>query len=265
MKSLIPIALAVMTTSAAHGESLNLESGNGTHCSLDLHHQVTVGPGFIESRDSESSAPLFAYHAPDQLAVGDEGLILDEQQQALMLSYQQGLHSAGRDVTLISAEAMDIALDGVGIALATLAGAEDPDTQEFLASSEALRTKLLAEIQQPGDVYTFGGSWMEHAMGDTFERELEPQIEALAKKSAGAIAWHAMKAVFTGGASIERDAEIAAEAAEKAVEEKAERLEARASALCNQLSELDTLEKDVHKAIPELQGLDLVEVNSRSK
>ncbi|WP_428819976.1 DUF2884 family protein [Microbulbifer sp. MCCC 1A16149] len=265
MKHLLPFfAVAALSSSVALATEVHIDADNHSSCSVDLHQQVTVGPDFIETRGGDKGAPQIAYHAPDQLAVGDDGVILTPEQQALMQSYQQGLHSAGRDVSLIAADAMDIALDGVGIALSVLAGADDPDTQEFLSSSRALRTKLLVQTQRPGDVYTFGGSWIDHAMGESFERELEPQLEALAKKSAGKIAWHALKAAFTGGASIERDAELAAEKVEKVMEKKAERLEARAEGLCTQLLELDALETDLHRAIPELQGMELLEAKKSS-
>ncbi|WOX04352.1 DUF2884 family protein [Microbulbifer pacificus] len=248
----LPFAAQVQAT------EINLAGGDEHSCNVDIHQQITVGRDFMETRDEDDNQPLFAYHAPDQLAVGDTGLILDRRQQELMQSYQQGLHTAGRQVSEIAVEAMDIAMNGVGIALAVLAGPDSADTQEFLQSSEALREKLLAQTKKQGDVYTFGSPWVDDVFGETFERELEPQIEKLAAKSAGNIAWHAMKAVFTGGASIERDAEAAAEAAEAEVEKKAERLEARADALCLQLQALDELEVKLHQAIPALQGMELI-------
>ncbi|WP_105102294.1 DUF2884 family protein [Microbulbifer pacificus] len=249
---LLPLAAQVQAT------EINLAGGDDQNCKVDIHQHITVGSDFMEARDEDDHQPMFAYHAPDQLAVGDTGLVLDRQQQELMLSYQQGLHTAGRQVSEIAVDAMDIAMNGVGIALAVLAGPDNPDTQEFLQSSEALREKLLAQTKQQGDVYTFGSPWISDSFGETFERELEPQIEKLAMKSAGNITWHAMKAVFTGGASIERDAEAAAEAAEAAIEEKAERLETRADALCQQLQALDELEVQLHRAIPALQGMELI-------
>lgn len=249
---LLPLAAQVQAT------EINLAGGEDHSCNVDIHQQITVGPDFIEARDEDDNQPLFAYHAPDQLAVGDTGLVLNRQQQELMQTYQQGLHTAGRQVSQIAVEAMDIAMNGVGIALAALAGPDNPDTQEFLESSEGLREKLLAQTKQQGDVYTFGSPWISESFGETFERELEPQIEKLAMKSAGNIAWHAMKAVFTGGASIERDAEAAAEAAEAAIEMKAEKLEARADSLCQQLQALDELEVKLHQAIPALQGMELL-------
>lgn len=248
----LPFAAPVQAT------EFNLAAGEAHSCNVDIRQQLTVGPDFMEARDEDDNQPLFAYHAPDQLAVGDTGLELNRQQQELMQTYQQGLHTAGRQVSQIAVDAMDIAMNGVGIALAALAGPDNPDTQEFLQSSEVLREKLLAQTKQQGDVYTFGSPWISDSFEETFEKELEPQIEKLAMKSAGNIAWHAMKAVFTGGASIERDAEAAAEAAEAAIEMKAEKLEARADSLCRQLEALDALEVKLHHAIPALQGLDLI-------
>lgn len=248
----LPFAAPVQAT------EINLSPGSDHNCKVDIHQQITVGPDFMETRDADDNQPLFAYHAPDQLAVGDTGLVLNRQQQELMQSYQQGLHTAGRQVSQIAVDAMDIAMNGVGIALATLAGPDSQDTREFLQSSEALRDKLLAQTIQQGDVYTFGDPWIGDSFEENFERELEPQIEKLVAKSAGNIAWHAMKAVFTGGASIEKDAETAAEAAETAIEMKAEKLEARAESLCQQLQALEKLEVRLHQAIPELQGMELI-------
>ncbi|WGL15041.1 DUF2884 family protein [Microbulbifer bruguierae] len=245
--TLAPIALAT---------DINLHSKNGDHCAIELHQQVTVGPDFIETYDEAGNNLLLAYRAPDQLAVGDAGVILQPEQQELMRRYHAALHSAGREVNAISLEAMDVALSGVAIALAALAGPEDPDTQEFLQESLQLREKFIAHNSP--NVYTLGGSWMGGTLEEHLEMELEPKIEALAKKSAGRIAWHAMKAVFTGGKSIETQAEAATEAAEKAIEKKADLLEARAERLCEQLHQLDTIEAQLHQVIPELDGLNLV-------
>ncbi|WP_171018882.1 DUF2884 family protein [Microbulbifer harenosus] len=250
--------MALSVTAPVQAAEIHLDSDDHHYCDVDIHHQITVGPDFMEARDGDDNQPLFAYNAPDQLAVGDTGLLLNRQQQEMMQSYQQGLHTAGRQVSQIAMDAIDIAMNGVGIALAALAGPDDSDTQEFLQSSEALREKLLAQTRRQGDVYTFGTPWVGDSFGGAFERELEPQIEKLAMKSARNISWHAMKAVFTGGASIERNAEAAAEAAEAAIEMKAEKLEARAESLCQQLHALDQLETKLHQSIPELLGMELI-------
>ncbi|MCK7596551.1 YggN family protein [Microbulbifer sp. CAU 1566] len=263
MKKICILAAALIAAPAATmAHQINLSSDTGEQCNANINHRITVGPDFIEARDADDlDQLLFAYRAPDQLAVGDDGLILSPEQQQLMAKYQQGLHQSGREITLISAEAMNIALDGVGIAMSALAGPDNPDTLEFISDSEQLKEKLLAQVHQNGDVYTLGGPEIDAGLEETFERELEPRLEALAKRSAGTIAWHAMKAVFTGGRSIERDAEAAAEAAEEAIEKKAETLESHADALCALLEEIDATETTLHKAIPQLQKLDLISMN----
>ena len=267
MKSLIPFLLTATTTlgsiatpvAFAAADTAEQAITHSQQCNINIHHQVTVGPGFLEVRDEDSAEPLFAFSAPDQLAIGDTGLTLTSEQQALMTRYQGGLHNAGREVSALAIAAVDVATEGMGIALVALAGPEDADTQSYLAEARSLRDLVAREMEQPGEVFTFGSPWEEGNFSSKFESELEPQISALATRFAGKIAWHAMKAAFTGGASIEERAEVAAEQAEKVVEAKAEVLEARADSLCKQVKELDQLELALHSAIPELNGLELIE------
>ncbi|GAB2512342.1 DUF2884 family protein [Microbulbifer agarilyticus] len=260
MKPILPFtfaALATLATVTFAAEDISI-SHDGNSCNASMHHQVTVGPDFLEVRDENDLAPLIAFSEPDQLAVGDDGLTLTADQQKLMRQYQQQLHHTGEEVSLLAVAAVDVALEGLGIALTALAGPNDPDTEYFLHESSLIRSEVIEKLQHPGDVYSFGTPWVEGVLESTLEEELEPRIAALATRSAGKIAWHAMKAVFTGGGSIEARAEAAAEEAEALVEEKAEALEARADALCAQMESLDTLETELHRAIPELNGLDLI-------
>ncbi|WP_406828780.1 DUF2884 family protein [Microbulbifer sp. ARAS458-1] len=266
MKPLLPLVFSAAFTfatvsvpmAAAATEENKATEAYSRQCNIDIHHQVTVGPGFLEVWDVDSGGPLFAFNAPDQLAVGNTGLLLTAQQQELMEGYQQGLHSAGREVSALAIAAVDVATEGMGIALVALAGPDDSDTRAYLADARRLRDTAAKEMEQPGEVFTYGSPWVEGNFSTKLESELEPQIADLTTRFAGKIAWHAMKAALTGGASIEERAEAAAEEAEKIVEAKAEVLEARADSLCEQVQELDQLELALHKAIPELNGIELI-------
>lgn len=260
------ITVAVITTATMSASlfsaptaaaDIELPAGKGEHCSIDIHGLITVGPDFIETRTEKGSEPIFTFQAPDQLAIGDVGLVLTLQQQELMQAYRSGLHASGREVSYIAVEAVDAVLNGLGAALSALAGPDDPDTQEFFTASKALRQQAYAQIAPPGEVFTFG----DDALGDLLADEITPQIEVLAKKSAGIIAWHAIGAVFTGGHSAKGDAKLASKAAKRAVEGKKDQLEARGQALCKRLYALEDTEQQLHAAIPELKGLDLIATN----
>ncbi|MEW5249522.1 DUF2884 family protein [Microbulbifer sp. 2201CG32-9] len=247
--------------SCAWAHNIDLSIDDDVQCSAELRHSVSVGPGFIEARAAaDDPDTLFHYAAPDQLLVDGRKVALNSAQQRLLRQYQQQLHQAGRELTLVSLEAVELALDGVSVALAAL-GADHPDTLDMKQAADALRQRVEDHLNQNGEVYT-----LDHSETDTFiaqmvDEELEPQVERLARKSASAIAWHTLKAVFTGGGSIDAKAEQMAEEIGHKVERRAERLEQRVEALCSQIAVIDSTEQKLQSAIPALAPYDLVKLD----
>lgn len=249
--------IAFSTCTQAHGISFNVS--DDAECHAEVKHAVRVGPRFIDARNDEGNVgSLFYYDASGQLVVTGEEVALDERQQALLQQYRSQLHEAGRELTLISLEAVDLALRGVSIALTVLAGADHPDTLEIQQTSDEILQRAEDHLNQNGEVYTFGDPEIDEFIEQVINEEFEPRIEQVAKDSAGTIAWHALKAVFTGGRSIEREAERMAEDIEQDVEQQAERLEERANGLCNLLRDIDDTEKQLHASLPGLAAYDLV-------
>ena len=249
--------VALSAGTQAHGINFNIS--DDAQCHAEVNHAVRVGPRFIDARkDHGDVGSLFYYDASGQLVVAGEEVALDERQQVLLQQYRSQLHEAGRELTLISLEAVDLALRGVSIALTVLAGSDHPDTLEIQQTSAEILQRAEDHLNQNGEVYTFGDPEIDEFIEQVISEEFEPRIEQVAKDSAGTIAWHALKAVFTGGRSIEREAEEMAEGIERDVEQQAERLEERANGLCDLLKEIDGTEQQLHAAIPALGAYDLV-------
>lgn len=261
-------ALTIATPNLATAAQINLHTDSDGDCSLDLNHSTRVGPDFFEiTREDDNQSLYYRLDTPQQLTINDQAVTLAEAQQKQLQVYHAGLYQSGRDMTQIAIDAVDIAMEGVGIALTTLAGADHPDAVEFRAEAEELRNATKQRLQSGDGIYVLGDNWedengeeIESTIEEIVERELEPRIERIATQSAGTIAWHALKAVFTGGKSIERDAEAAAEAAEATVEKQALQLEARAENMCHNLTVMDAIESDMQAAIPEMQAFDVIEV-----
>lgn len=236
---------------------------------MSLHHNTRVSADFFEViHDDDKQSLLYEVENPQQLKINDEVVTLDAAQQNQLEAYHAGLLQSGRDITNITIDAVDIAMQGVGIALTTLAGADHPDSVEFRQAAEEMRQATRDRLQSENGVYVLGDNWDEEAgenieqtIEQIIERELEPRIEKIALQSAGNLTWHALKAVFTGGASIERDAEVAAEAAEEVIEARALKLESRAENLCHNLTVMDTIETDLQGSIPAIAVFDLIEPN----
>lgn len=257
--SALSLTTPVVTTAA----EIDL-AGDGSDCSVELNHNTRVGPDFFEIvREDTPQTLRFEQKNPSKVTIDSTPLPLTAAQQRQMEVFHAGLYQSGQDLTQITIDAVDIAMEGVGIALTVLAGKDHPDSVEFRVVAEELRKVTRERMQAQGGVYLLGKDWDDeigNTIEETVERELEPRIEKIAMESAGDIAWHALKAVFTGGASIERDAEEAAEAAEELVEARAEELEYRAENLCHNLAVMDTIEVDLQSATPALKDFDLIDL-----
>lgn len=253
------IAVALGFSGAASADNLQFGSDDNENCNIDIRHNVRLGPAFIDVREN-AGAPesLFHYEVPGTLLVEGEAVSLNEEQQALMARYYGQMHEASRNLSLVSLLAVDVALHGVSIALTTLAGLDHPDAQELRLTMAEVERRAYQRFSEQDGVYTLGTEGIEEFVEETIGKDLEPRLEQIAMDSAGTIAWNALKAAFTGGRSIERQAEQAAEAAEGAIEEKAEALEAMTDSLCRQLEAIDQTESEVHAAIPQLAAYDLI-------
>ncbi|MFV8783448.1 DUF2884 family protein [Microbulbifer sp. SA54] len=265
------LACSPVLVSAA--DQVTLHANNEFHCSVNLNHKARISPTLLELASADEKETLrYSLETPDQLAINSETFALTPKQQALMVRYQAGLHQSARDIHAITIDAIDIAIEGLGIALATLAGEDHPDTLEFWEAASALRKQTERRLLSAEDTYVIGNDWdghtgleIEKAVNELVENELGPRIEKLATASAGTIAWHALKAVFTGGRSIERDAEDAAEKVEERVEKRAEKLEMYADKLCQNLVALDMTETELQQSIPQARNWDFIELGKTDK
>ncbi|MFA0789972.1 DUF2884 family protein [Microbulbifer echini] len=233
-------------------ESIHIDTDN---CESTLDYTVKVGPDFFEVHEDSDKQQLVYFHSPAQLQVNGSPVTLDTQQQQLLQEYRQKLHLAGRDTLLVTLEAVDIAMDGLSIAISALAGPDHPENQELKQFSVDLIQRTEDRLNREGEVYYLGDTEIGNFIDETISKEFEPRIERLAKDAAGTIAWHALKAAFTGGQSIE---ERATEQAEQLLEHRAEQIEQTAEQLCASLQSIDQLETQLHQAVPELGDYDLV-------
>ncbi|MFC6633437.1 DUF2884 family protein [Microbulbifer taiwanensis] len=257
----LAISTLIAISTAAQAEGINLTISDDQHCSAELDYSVRVGPDFYEVRNGNSdTAPLVRYQSPQQLVVAGETVALDEHQQQLLRDYQMQLHGTGREILLISLEAVEVALNGMSIAITALAGADHPDNIELQQASEEILRRTEERLNREGEIYTLGDPDIDEYIEQAVEQEFEPKIEKLARDSAGTIAWHALKAVFTGGQSIEQNAEQMAEEVEREVEQRAKSLERRADELCQQLESIDRIEGELHQSVPALATYDIVKM-----
>ncbi len=261
----IAISAAISAILALSSQVLAKETSftiiNGDQCVAELNYWISVGPDFMEVRsDKDATDTLFIYRVPDQLSVDGNQVFLDKQQQALMQRYRSELHGVGHDVTQISLDAVELALQGVSIAMTTLAGPDHPDSLELERASADIRQRVEDRFSTSRDIYFLMEPEVGEYMEEVISEELGPKIEKLVEGSAGSLVLHGLKAAFTGGHSIERRAEAIEEEIEAEMENRGEDLEQRAEQLCNQLENLDNIEREVQKSIPALEFYNIVEI-----
>ncbi|SDK64851.1 DUF2884 family protein [Microbulbifer yueqingensis] len=250
---------ALTLAGQASASEVNLNISGDEQCNADLHYHVQVGPDFFQTfAEPGDEEALLIFRAPDKLLVEDQPVNVSEEQALLLQRYHRELYGASRELTMISLEAVDVALTGVSVTLAALAGQDHPDFNELQQTSAEIRARAEQRFDAEGNVFVFGEHGVGEFIEETIGEELEPRIEEIAMDSAGSIVWHAFKAVFTGGRSIERNAEKLAEQVEKDVEARAEGLEARAEKFCQDVAALDETERELHDSVPALSGYDLV-------
>ncbi|AWL10890.1 hypothetical protein HMF8227_00384 [Saliniradius amylolyticus] len=247
--------IALMSSSALAHDS---------DCDLTLNGDVTLKQGTLTaSLNNNQSLKLDG----QQAWLDGQALDLNDDQQALLNQYHSESLTLAPKVADIALDALDLANDGVTLAFGELFGPDDDLVMDLTQQIGQLRSDVHQQFYaEDGSIRFESKNFDEKYLNREFEQKLENTIEDAVSRSVGKMMMKIGQQMISGESSpeeFEHQMENFGERLEVQMEQKAGLVEQRASQLCSDFRALDDLERRIQNQIPELNGLDLIELRGK--
>lgn len=206
----------------------------------------------------------------NELLVNGKIIVLSSAQQKLVSSYYAGIYAAAPQAAAIASDAMKLAAVAVNEVFTELLGSDNAAIDKVSDKLDDLSKKISSNFyDNNGKIRFYSGDFNNgDFVSQHWENEFEDAIEELVSNSIG----HLMISIgtellFSNG---DMDAfttkmERFGQDIEQRVEHQSAALEARANSLCRSLIEVDRVETDLQRAIPQLADLNILHIEENNQ
>lgn len=251
MKTLIATGLVLASTSVfAHDNS----------CDINLRGGVEITPQAITFYQHKKT--LYTITAQNQLVIDHQTVALTAEQQTLVNQYQQKIRTVVPEIGKIAVEGVELAMNGVSIAFNKLLGDNNDVASDINTELADIKTKLEQKFASGGRIYLDeDGINGEELLGDDFDEVIEQKVEAAIKDSMGSLLIAVGQQMLSSGGDMdefEAKMENFGDEIEQQIEAKANVLEHKADALCEQVVQIDALETQLQQQISQFPKQDLI-------
>lgn len=248
-------------------------------CDVELETGLTLNETTLEFFNSSESAEhkkkiLYKIDNDHSLIVHGQAIDLNDHQQALVRKYAKSIRAVVPQVRTIAIEGVDLALEGVNLAFNELLGSENKVgaelTQELSILKDEVATRFTAEhgitIGENGiNGKEFTG---EEVLGKEFEQRIESAVEKAVINSMGSLLMAmGQEMLFSDGESnaLETRMEDFGESIADEMEFRANEIERKAEALCEEIADIDKLEEQLKASISPLANINVISVTLNEK
>jgi hypothetical protein len=208
-------------------------------CDYQMQYDIDI--------DGDSAHLRNARSAPDIDIVGDR-LWVDGKERALsaierqrLVDYRKELSGFTRNVSHVALEGAQLGIESAVLAISALTGDED-DGKKMLSRFDGLRSRLEQQLD--------GKHLPAKMLGKDYDEELDATIDQIAQEAVVQISGGVAKLVamsLFAPSLIEARADRVEKLVDTHVEQRGNRLERDADALCGQVRRLDALENALHQ------------------
>ncbi|GHB74661.1 hypothetical protein GCM10008107_25180 [Psychrosphaera saromensis] len=245
--SILLSGLLVFNSSAvmAHDEE--------NQCNLSLNNDLSVTPEHI--RIIEDDETLVDIYQDNILFIKGEQMNLNDEQQKMIVEYSTSIRKALPEVTKIAVDAVGLAFEGLNIGLGELV-----DMDEHEEKFKQLQQKINDKYQDNEGSYSVTkGDFNIEIDDEEIDVLVEDLVEGIVPSLIGGLISGIGQAIASGN-DIDIELDDIGEKVEREIEAKAELIEIRADAFCNQMKSLDKLEQKLINSNSDFKDLDLLEI-----
>lgn len=250
MNTKITVLLAaLLSTSAMANESADKHS-----CNINLDKNVRVTPAFIQVLDGDKS--LYKITDNSKLYAQGKLIHLNSEQQAIIKEYRELIQEIAPKVANLVTQGLDIAKEAVATVFTELFG----DDVEFQNKVEAIVNKFeqrIAPMMNESTGEYFLSQEYVNQDSDELSAEIENDVKELMSESSGHLMMLIGKMLLTGEDGM-KEFEQKMESFGDSMELRGSKLEKDAEMMCDQMKQLDALETEMQKKIPEIANFDLL-------
>ena len=261
MKTLL-IAMGFALTSISNA----VIAGEDNSCNINFDKDITMSNELVSV--NEAGTELWRINTQGQLWIKDHAVNTDASTQQLLFDYQAGIRSQTLETVELVEDALMLAADAVSSVFAELTGNTINSNPALQTALEKVKTSTANIVVRSGETINIYGSRFSH-IDDAFGKEFEQAIEEAVTNSMGSIFMMVGKAMVSGEGNFEQRMEAFGERMERFGEDlearldiKSNLLEQRGNSICANLQQLDAIETQVQRAIPQMQQYDVIDVTS---
>ncbi|WP_333608384.1 DUF2884 family protein [Arsukibacterium sp.] len=231
-------------------------------CQLQLNNDLLIEQQQVQLLSNNQ--PLWRINNDGQLWLDNQPVSTDADTRKLLQQYQQGVRQQAEETVYVVTEAMALAATAVEQVLTELTGKPLSKNKPMQQVLQNIQNSTDTIIVRRGEQLEIRGSQLQQ-LDKAFGPEFAAAIEQLVQESMGSILWQLGKAMMGGSGDFEQrmDAfgqrmEQFGEQLEQSMTAKADLLEQRGDALCQQLQQLEQLETAIQQRLPAMVQYDLV-------
>ena len=263
----IPAALFVSTFAMSSGALAH--DNNHNECNLNLDNGVTVTPDFLKVFDGDKE--LYVIERDGSMTVDGKVVSLSADDQKVSAAYANGIRKAVPEAVEIATNAMEMATKGVNTALTALFGDNSEIEHQVNRVIERAQEVIDENINHANGEYTIAPHSFDN-LEQAFDEEFEREIEKVAMNSMGNVFTLLGQAMNEGEGTFEQRMEAFGERMEKmgedleaTMEAQAEQMEAQAEQLCMELKDIDELESQLQRNVPEFAKYELLDMEEHKR
>jgi hypothetical protein len=227
-------------TSLLCGFSASALAGESRLCDYQLQYDVEID-GERLRLDNARTAPDVLIDGT-RLWVGGREQELSATERQRLADYATELRHFTRNVSEVALQGAQLGIDGATLALAALAGEEGDGGRALRQRFDGLRAKLALQLD--------GRHLGSQLLSDEFDRELDATIDQIVEDSVAEIGGGVARLVamsLFAPSRLEARAERAEKLIDAHLQQRGQRLERQADALCGQVRRLDALENSLDR------------------
>lgn len=224
-------------------------------CSINIQHDITVTSESLLV--SEQNEELYEIVQEGYLSVAGKDIELSDEQRALTEHYAGEVAALVPQIIELVSEALTVAGKSLEIALTGVFGQNNELSSNPAKSIEEARVAFVATARPEEGVYRLVSEDYE-----SFGENLEADLEGAVGEAMGAMMSQMGSAMTSGEGSFLEKMEAFGERMEligEEIEASASVLEETGDALCQDMREIRTLERELITAVPVLEGYSLFE------